>query len=254
MIRAEPAPAGDNTLLSWSDELDQLDAQIKALQDSKRDFYAAIRDNHGKTTADALKAAQRIRGMDSEKRAKAEQVDAETARILAVLERGRAPRAMRAYGNIEQIGAKVEVGIPATLPAHDAVTGEIRNEPEAAAEVAGDYLREPAAAEQGQIVREGDAPRETGRFGGDASSPDTEYQDGEAAPLSDGLAGPACAQDAEAANTKPAPIPEPFTPPAFLLKEAKPLRPHCQRPDLCGGYGKVHCGTCERAAKAKEAA
>ena len=151
--------------------------------------------------------------------------------------------------------AKVEVGIPATLPAHDAVTGEIRNEPEAAAEVAGDYLREPAAAEQGQIVREGDAPRETGRFGGDASSPDTEYQDGEAAPLSDGLAGPACAQDAEAANTKPAPIPaEDFTPPAFLLKEAKPLRPHCQRPDLCGGYGKVHCGTCERAAKAKEAA
>ena len=56
----------------------------------------------------------------------------------------------------------------------DAETGEIRDEPEAAAEVAGDYLREPVAAEQGQIIREGDAPRETDRLGGDASRPDAE--------------------------------------------------------------------------------
>lgn len=51
----------------------------------------------------------------------------------------------------------------------------ITNEPEAAAEVAGDYLREPVAAGQGQIIREGDAPRETGRFGGDASCSDTDF-------------------------------------------------------------------------------
>ncbi|MDX3973265.1 MAG: DUF2312 domain-containing protein [Shinella sp.] len=49
-------------------------------------------------------------------------------------------------------------------------------EPEAAAEVAGNDLREPVAAEQGQIIREGDAPRETDRFGGDASCLDTEFQ------------------------------------------------------------------------------
>lgn len=49
-------------------------------------------------------------------------------------------------------------------------------EPEAAAEVAGNDLREPAAAEQGQIIREGDAPRETDRLGGDASCLDTEFQ------------------------------------------------------------------------------
>lgn len=55
------------------------------------------------------------------------------------------------------------------------VTAE-EDEPEAAAEVAGDYLREPVAAEQGQIIREGDAPRETDRLGGDASCPDTEFQ------------------------------------------------------------------------------
>lgn len=47
-----------------------------------------------------------------------------------------------------------------------------RNEPAAAAEVAGDYLREPLAAAAGQIIWEGDAPRETGCFGGDASCPD----------------------------------------------------------------------------------
>lgn len=28
------------------------------------------------------------------------------------------------------------------------------------------------------------------------------------------------------------------------LKPRKPLRPHCQRPSLCGGYGDKHCGTC----------
>lgn len=28
------------------------------------------------------------------------------------------------------------------------------------------------------------------------------------------------------------------------LKPGKPLRPHCQRPTLCGGYGDKHCGTC----------
>ncbi len=27
-------------------------------------------------------------------------------------------------------------------------------------------------------------------------------------------------------------------------KPRKPLRPHCQRPTLCGGYGEKHCGTC----------
>lgn len=62
----------------------------------------------------------------------------------------------------------------------DPETGEITNEPEAAAEVAGDYLREPVAAEQGQIIREGDAPRETDRLGGDASCPDAEYSHSQA--------------------------------------------------------------------------
>jgi hypothetical protein len=33
---------------------------------------------------------------------------------------------------------------------------------------------------------------------------------------------------------------------------AKPLRPHCLRPENCGGYGSKHCFSCNRAAKANE--
>lgn len=44
-----------------------------------------------------------------------------------------------------------------------------------AAVTSGNDLRKPVAAEQGQIIREGDAPRETNRASGDASSPDTHH-------------------------------------------------------------------------------
>ena len=44
-----------------------------------------------------------------------------------------------------------------------------------AAVTLGNDLREPVAAEQGQIIREGDAPRETDRANGDASGPDTAH-------------------------------------------------------------------------------
>lgn len=43
-----------------------------------------------------------------------------------------------------------------------------------AAVTLGNDLREPVAAEQGQIIREGDAPRETDRVDGDASRPDND--------------------------------------------------------------------------------
>ncbi len=33
---------------------------------------------------------------------------------------------------------------------------------------------------------------------------------------------------------------------------AKSLRPHCLRPENCGGYGSKHCFSCNRAAKANE--
>lgn len=32
------------------------------------------------------------------------------------------------------------------------------------------------------------------------------------------------------------------------------LRPYCKRPELCGGYGKHHCGSCERVSRQGAAA
>lgn len=38
-----------------------------------------------------------------------------------------------------------------------------------------------------------------------------------------------------------------------IKRERKPLKPHCLRPEMCGGYGRKHCGPCERAAGAQAA-
>lgn len=84
-----------------------------------------------------------------------------------------------------------------------------------------------------------------------------------------GLAGPACAQDAETANTKPAPV-SPSTAPAVepeaapqapqsasgevsdadipaFIKRDYVLRPHCLNPSLCAGSGSKHCHACLKA-------
>ncbi|MDI1265283.1 MAG: hypothetical protein PS018_18710 [bacterium] len=96
-------------------------------------------------------------------------------------------------------------------------------EPVGAAVSAGNDLREPAAAASGQIVREGDAPRETDRQageksqgGGDASIPDTEFADPAIALLPD-----AAGQTGEG-----------VTPPASSPVETF-TNPRCQQPDTC---------------------
>ena len=42
--------------------------------------------------------------------------------------------------------------------------------------------------------------------------------------------------------------------PAFLLKDRKPLRPHCLNPNLCAGSGSKHCHRCTKAMAESEAA
>lgn len=121
------ASLGSNIVLSWVNELADLEEQIEALQASKRDFYTAIRSEYGKPVANGLKVAMRIHRMDSEKRANAEKVDEETFRILSIIENGSfAPRVTRVE-NIEQFGsnsslpplpAETKAGTqPATSPA-----------------------------------------------------------------------------------------------------------------------------------------
>ncbi len=42
------------------------------------------------------------------------------------------------------------------------------------------------------------------------------------------------------------------TPPSFLNKPPSPLRPHCQRPEMCAGVGRTHCHTCSKAMREQE--
>lgn len=132
--------------------------------------------------------------------------------------------------------------------------------PGVAAEATGNDLREPTAAASGQIVREGDAPRETGRrddgddrrTGGDASCPDTDFPSAVASaepeaspsptPASGNLSDPhaSSSRQADKAGTEPPP-----SVPATNRWAA--LRPHCLNPDCCAGVGVKHCHACLKA-------
>ena len=48
-----------------------------------------------------------------------------------------------------------------------------------------------------------------------------------------------------------APIPEAFQPPAFILRDKGPLRPHCLNREMCAsGFPREHCHACKRAMEA----
>lgn len=168
----------------------------------------------------------------------------------------------------------------AELPPHDKSTGELleeqpaRDEPAAAAEVAGEYLREPVAAEQGQIVREGDAPRETSRdYSGDASRPDTNsemdrategsFETGSVEAENALKAMPASPDAGSVSHAGAGEIPainssseDEFVPLSFQIRkmDIRELRPHCLNPSNCGGSGSKHCHACLKAAAEGEAA
>lgn len=40
--------------------------------------------------------------------------------------------------------------------------------------------------------------------------------------------------------------------PSFLTKPPSPLRPHCQRPEMCAGVGRTHCHSCTKAMREHE--
>lgn len=133
---------------------------------------------------------------------------AETARIADAIARKYGAGVIEREENETKSGGLVSPSFPelATRSADESVVlnppEKVRNEPAAAAEVAGDYLREPVAAEQGQIIREGDAPRETGRRGGgDASCSDTEFQVGGNVPNSTAARNDAGKQGVTAGET-----------------------------------------------------
>lgn len=138
-----------------------------------------------------------------------------------------------------------------------------RTEPADAAVTAGNDLREPAAAEQGQIIREGDAPRETDRLGGDVSCPDAEFQS-DATP-SDAATTPQAPQ-AVAASHRSMSI-SPLEPReagelkgfGFTVKfEDKPLNPDCRkasRGEQCAlMHSQALCSKCQQEKDARRVA
>jgi len=93
---------GDNTIAAWCGELSTLDQQIDDLQSAKRDAFKRIRDEHGRVLADAVKNALKLSRLTSEQMSQRVEIDAETDRILRIIESGLARRAPRAREIIEE--------------------------------------------------------------------------------------------------------------------------------------------------------
>lgn len=129
-----------------------------------------------------------------------------------------------------------------------------RDEPAATTETVGEYLREQTAVVSVQIIREGDAPRETdcqageiSQGGSDASCPDTEFHSAKTSPKA-----------ADQTGATAAPPVAPVAPTQALSKadQMRLLRPHCQHPgtELCAGSGRNHCHACKKLMTTPEAA
>jgi len=120
-----------------------------------------------------------------------------------------------------------------------------------AAVTADDDLREPVAAEQGQIIREGDAPRETDRFGGDASCPDTEFQMDRATEGSFETGSEAAEKGREAIPAGPEGVDLSHAgageSPATASKPKVSFRPNCLQPEMCRSGTRDHCYSCRKA-------
>lgn len=254
----------EDTILRTSELANAVEDMREAAAQEAKDLWADFREelkalglkgSEISAEVSQFKAAIADKRMNSEDRAKADAKSEGKDGYLAIINsprarartRGSEPLLTKAAGQAVTAQEPV-VASPVESEAAE-ISTPIQSEPDDAAVTAGDVLREPAAAEQGQNIREGDAPRETDRFGGDASRPDTEHQEQSpvapdqhvGANTADGLAGPAYVRDGGVANTKPAPL--------SFADRIKKLRPLCQQPDRCrSSGGKNHCFVCRQAA------
>lgn len=192
----DPISVSDDMLRSFFQRWQRLEEEKQTISDDLKELFAEAKGQGFDTKA--MRAVFREQVGDKAER---QEFDAICDLYRASLSRPHA-RPAPAQENIEEFPLKA-----------------VKNEPAAAADAAGDYLREPMAAASGQIIREGDAPRGTDRQDGDAPSPDTDFE-----------------------------------PPTFLTRKHHVLRPHCQNPDMCAGSGRDHCRSCENLHAESEAA
>lgn len=204
----------------------ELDEQIDALQSSKRDFWKGIRDEHGKKLTDQIKLAVKLNRMDGEKRIERDEIEEGAFRILAILQKPRAPRATRAHtreaGEItpnsggesreRQKSGIVPVSKPEAPPMDEAQSLVTADQHAAANAEGPSETAAQISNPQASSSRQADSPALT-------SSPESGTNSDD------------------------------FTPPAFLNKPkaAADYRPHRQHPEACGASGLDHCYSCKKA-------
>lgn len=149
----------------YAEELDVLEAELEATQTAKKDIYKAVRDLHGRVTADALKTAMRLRRMKAEKRQHHEEVDAVVFDILTAIgdsqpsrRRARPPElrdgaaAARVAHNSKVEGASPS---PASSPVqHDPETGEITDTDGTASDGEGPHSEAAPNTPTGGVTKE----------------------------------------------------------------------------------------------------
>ena len=201
---------GDNTIATWCAELGEFENQIEALQTAKRDFYARVREEHGKPLAASLKLAVKLSRTDDEKLRAADEIDAEAWRIVGIIAKSRAPRATRARENIEEFDQETGEFIEAGNPVSDQSTAG---------------ANAPPAASHLQVEQSG-----VGH----------EIEDRWAVDTRDG---------APASEAEPTQVEASSVPRKRQWKHSDPAHPDCLRPELCGGHSNIAvCQACREAA------
>ena len=243
-------------------EWDRIEDDKAELAEQSKDLFKAMKD--GGYDTKAARAIFRERRVElnatPDDRAKADEAEAINDLYRSALARGLAARAHPAHSareNIEQFGAAkgVDAGsTPPREPTQEQPVEPARTSSVDAAVTAENDLRDPVAAEQGQIIREGDAPRETdcqageiSQGGSDASCPDTEHHSpavlpGKADKTSEAVAPPASslvANSAMTAKTK-----------GDVIRLLRPFCKHADDLGKCGGQSSRHCNDCEQIKRA----
>lgn len=281
VIVTTPQTASEGVTTDLSEQLLDLEAQIERLQDDKKAIYESARDTYGKRYANALKLALKIKRTDEKKLAEADEVDAEAFRILAIINKPRAPRATRTREIIEEFDAETgeitepqppvsavqmhiragsaptaQHGVSTSLDRAEGIADGQPIQPETANEASGEIGHAGLDAADHGLVETGSNASSSNAGGSNVVATSAHIVAGEGAhnasvtPPNQIVAGSSngrtAAFDAADAGSTPAPA-STFTP--------KPLRAHCLKPHACGGQGKQHCWGCTQAmSKAGEVA
>ncbi|MDB5531554.1 MAG: hypothetical protein JWR51_4657 [Devosia sp.] len=237
----------DDAIRAYAANIFDLEDERETAQTDLKDAWSHIREAHGKKFADSLKLAVKRSRQDADKRAAADEVDAEAERIMAVLS---APRARRTRENIEQFGNSSP---HSSIPEHDADGVIIESETNHGGEHGRSAITEPnsstvAAADVPAAVIENDdmAAGAGSSAGGSSDVPASDvervapHSEPEAAMLPQTVTA---TMPVAIASAGQASVESPATKPDL----SKP-NPWCVDPDDCGVEASWNhmCSTCMR--------